>query len=50
VAQPEAYVVASEALQNFIAKRKLNRISLDTFAHELAALDAWQIIAAERAA
>ena len=50
VAQPNAYVVASHTLQKFITRRKLTVISLDTFTRELAALEAWQLIAAEHAA
>jgi hypothetical protein len=50
VAQPEAYVVASEVLHKFIVRRKLARVSLETLAKELAALEAWEVIAAEQAA
>jgi hypothetical protein len=50
VAQPDAYVMASEALHKFIVRRKLGRIPLDTFARELAALEGWQLIATEQAA
>jgi hypothetical protein len=42
--------MASEALQKFIVRQKLGRIPLKTFARELAALEAWQVIATERAA
>ena len=50
VAQPNAFVVASQVLQKFIVRRKLKTVALDTFARELAALEAWHLIAAERAA
>lgn len=49
-AQPRAFVIASEALRKFIARRKLTSVSLDTLANELSALEAWQIITAEEAA
>jgi len=47
---PRAFVVASEALQKFIARRKLTSVPLDTLTNELSALEAWQIITAEQAA
>ena len=50
VAQPNAFVVASQALRRFIVRRKLRTIPLETFTNELNALEAWHIIAAERAA
>jgi hypothetical protein len=50
VAQPDAYVIASEALHKFVVRRKLRSIPLDTFAQELTALEAWQRIVAEQAA
>lgn len=50
IAQPAAYVIASQALRRFIARRKLGRIPLDVFAQELGALEAWQLIATEQAA
>ena len=50
VAPPDAYVIASEALHKFVVRRKLKRIALDTFTEELAAFEAWQLIAAAQAA
>lgn len=50
VAQPRTYVVASKALQELIARRKLTTISLDMLSDELAALEAWQLIMSEQAA
>jgi hypothetical protein len=50
VAQPDAYVIPSEILHNFIVRRKLQRISLEMFTEDLAALEAWRLIAAEQAA
>jgi hypothetical protein len=47
---PRTFVIASEALQKFIARRKLTSVPLDTFTNELSALEAWQIITAEQAA
>jgi hypothetical protein len=49
-AQPQVYVVASEALQKYVSRRKLKAISLDSLAGELAALEAWQLIVSEQAA
>jgi hypothetical protein len=50
VAHPHAYVVASEALQKLVSRRKLKTISLDVLSGELAALEAWQLITSEQAA
>jgi hypothetical protein len=50
VPQPQAYVVASEALRKLVSRRKLSAVSLDVLNDELAALEAWQLITAEQAA
>jgi hypothetical protein len=50
VAQPEAYVVASDVLHKLITRRKLTKVPIHTFAKELAALEAWHVIAAEQVA
>ena len=50
VSQPRAYVVASEALQKLISRKKLKAISFDVLSDELAALEAWQLITSEQAA
>lgn len=50
VDQPAAYVVASESLRKFVARNKMSRLPLATLASELHALEAWQLVAAERAA
>jgi hypothetical protein len=50
LAQPRAYVIASQTLRAFIRRQKINRIALDVLAEELSALDAWQLITAEQAA
>jgi hypothetical protein len=49
-AQPHTYVVASEALQKLISRRKLKAVSLEMLGEELAALEAWQLIMSEQAA
>ncbi len=48
--QLQVYVIASEALQKYLSRRKLKAISLDVLASELAALEAWQLIVSEQAA
>jgi len=50
VAQPHTYVVASEALQELVYRRKLCSISLDVLRQELAAFEAWQLIVSAQAA
>jgi hypothetical protein len=50
VAQPHTYLVASEALQELVGRRKLTTISLDVLSDELAASEAWQLIMSEQAA
>jgi hypothetical protein len=49
-AQPKAYVVASERLQRFLARKRVHTLSLDMLAKELAAQDAWQELAVAPAA
>ncbi|HEV7919945.1 MAG TPA: hypothetical protein VGR02_04045 [Thermoanaerobaculia bacterium] len=50
VAQPRAYIVASETLRKLVVRKKLKAIPLDFLSDELAALEAWQLISAEQAA
>ena len=47
---PNVYVVASEQLRRFLARRKLTAVSLEVLRVELAALEAWQQILSEQAA
>jgi hypothetical protein len=47
---PHAYVVSSMALRKLVSRRKLTTIPFDLLNEELAALEAWQLIATEQAA
>jgi len=47
---PRAYVVPSMALRKLVSRRKLTAISLDLLDEELAALEAWKLIATAQAA
>lgn len=48
--QPNVYVVASERLQRFLARKQVRSLSMDVLAKELAARDAWQELAIAPAA
>lgn len=41
-AEPKTYVVASERLHRFLARKPVRSLSMDVLAKELAAQDAWQ--------
>jgi hypothetical protein len=41
-AEPKTYVVASERLHRFLARKRVRSLSMDVLAKELAAEDAWQ--------
>lgn len=47
---PRVYVLASQELQKFLARRGRTAISLDVLEHTMGALEAWQIITAAQAA
>lgn len=47
---PRVYVLASEDLQKFLARRRLTSVSLDLMEHTMGALEAWQLITAAQAA
>ena len=47
---PRVYVLASEELQKFLARRRLTTVSLDLLERSMGALEAWQLIVDTQAA
>ena len=47
---PHVYVLASEELQKFLARRRRSAVSLDVLERTMGALEAWQLITTAQAA
>ena len=47
---PRVYIVASDQLSHFVAKHKIDRVSLNSLDEEMHALEAWELLAATPAA